>query len=184
MDRDHRRLVRLGARIDRYCNRLSQRVRAGGDAASLSVQHGIEYLLDSQRQDGSWEETLATGTGFPKVFYLNYHMYKDYFPLLALASYPILVEPLFTLREQTRFWTIGYAEFVLLAVGCAVFAWRRNSPVNKLFGIIAWTPLVPSTICVTCRSMAALSSISTSSRGSPLVATMKLSISRVASLAA
>jgi len=60
---------------------------AGGDAASLSVQHGIEYLLDTQRADGSWDERLATGTGFPKVFYLNYHLYKDYFPLLALASF-------------------------------------------------------------------------------------------------
>jgi squalene-hopene/tetraprenyl-beta-curcumene cyclase len=60
---------------------------AGGDAASLSVQHGIEYLLEQQRPDGSWDEHLATGTGFPKVFYLNYHMYKDYFPLLALATF-------------------------------------------------------------------------------------------------
>jgi len=50
--------------------------------------------------------------------------------LLALASYPIVVEPLFTLREQTRFWTIGYAEFVVLALGCAAFAWRRNAPVS------------------------------------------------------
>jgi squalene-hopene/tetraprenyl-beta-curcumene cyclase len=60
---------------------------AGGDADSLSVRHGIEYLLETQRPDGSWDEVLATGTGFPKVFYLNYHLYKDYFPLLALASF-------------------------------------------------------------------------------------------------
>ena len=60
---------------------------AGGDTASLSVRHGIEYLLETQGPDGSWEEELATGTGFPKVFYLNYHLYKDYFPLLALASF-------------------------------------------------------------------------------------------------
>jgi squalene-hopene/tetraprenyl-beta-curcumene cyclase len=60
---------------------------AGGDSNSLSVRHGIEYLLDSQNSDGSWNEQLATGTGFPKVFYLNYHLYKDYFPLLALASF-------------------------------------------------------------------------------------------------
>jgi squalene-hopene/tetraprenyl-beta-curcumene cyclase len=60
---------------------------AGGDADSLSVQNGVEYLLENQRPDGSWEEKLATGTGFPKVFYLNYHMYKDYFPLLALATF-------------------------------------------------------------------------------------------------
>jgi squalene-hopene/tetraprenyl-beta-curcumene cyclase len=60
---------------------------AGGDADSISVQHGIEYLVETQRADGSWDEELSTGTGFPKVFYLNYHLYKDYFPLLALASY-------------------------------------------------------------------------------------------------
>jgi squalene-hopene/tetraprenyl-beta-curcumene cyclase len=60
---------------------------AGGDAGSLSVKHGMEYLLNAQNSDGSWNEELATGTGFPKVFYLNYHMYKDYFPLLALSSY-------------------------------------------------------------------------------------------------
>ena len=40
------------------------------------MQHGIEYLLETQRADGSWDEELATGTGFPKVFYLNYHLYK------------------------------------------------------------------------------------------------------------
>jgi squalene-hopene/tetraprenyl-beta-curcumene cyclase len=60
---------------------------AGGDVNSLSVQHGVEYLLDTQAADGSWSEELATGTGFPKVFYLNYHLYKDYFPLLALTSF-------------------------------------------------------------------------------------------------
>jgi len=60
---------------------------AGGDSDSLSVHHGIEYLLNTHRDDGSWDETLATGTGFPRVFYLNYHLYKDYFPLLALASF-------------------------------------------------------------------------------------------------
>lgn len=60
---------------------------AGGDAESLSVRDGIDYLLRTQRQDGSWSEELATGTGFPKVFYLNYHLYKDYFPLLALSTF-------------------------------------------------------------------------------------------------
>ena len=60
---------------------------AGGDAASSSVEHGIEYLLRTQGEDGSWPEELATGTGFPKVFYLNYRLYKDYFPLLALSSF-------------------------------------------------------------------------------------------------
>ena len=46
--------------------------------------------------------------------------------LLALASYPAVVEPIFTLREQTRLWTIGYALFVVLAAACGVFAWRRT----------------------------------------------------------
>lgn len=60
---------------------------AGGDSDSLSVRHGIEYLLETQNSGGGWEEELATGTGFPRVFYLNYHMYKDYFPLMALSAF-------------------------------------------------------------------------------------------------
>ena len=60
---------------------------AGGDTSSSSLQHGIEYLISTQDADGQWPEELATGTGFPKVFYLNYHMYRLYFPLLALSAY-------------------------------------------------------------------------------------------------
>ena len=60
---------------------------AGGDTHSSSVQHGIEYLVRTQTEDGTWLEELATGTGFPKVFYLNYHYYRLYFPLLALAGF-------------------------------------------------------------------------------------------------
>ncbi len=60
---------------------------AGGDAASLSVQNGIEYLVRTGRPGGGWDEHLATGTGFPGVFYLTYHLYRDAFPLLALAEY-------------------------------------------------------------------------------------------------
>ncbi|MEO8129222.1 MAG: hypothetical protein ABI822_19110, partial [Bryobacteraceae bacterium] len=60
---------------------------AGGDDTSLSVNKGIEYLMETQRQDGTWDEKLATGTGFPKVFYLSYHLYRDMFPLLALSTF-------------------------------------------------------------------------------------------------
>jgi squalene-hopene/tetraprenyl-beta-curcumene cyclase len=60
---------------------------ASGDSNSLSVNNGIEYLFESQRSDGSWDEELATGTGFPKVFYLTYHLYRQSFPLLALAEF-------------------------------------------------------------------------------------------------
>lgn len=60
---------------------------AGGDTNSLSVNHGIEYLLDKQRPDGGWDEELCTGTGFPRVFYLTYHYYRLYFPLIALSEF-------------------------------------------------------------------------------------------------
>jgi squalene-hopene/tetraprenyl-beta-curcumene cyclase len=60
---------------------------AGGDANSLSVQHGVEYLLETQREDGSWAGEPATGAGAPRGSYLNYHLYKSYFPLMALSSF-------------------------------------------------------------------------------------------------
>lgn len=60
---------------------------ASGDGNSISVQKGIEYLLETQTSDGTWDEGLATGTGFPRVFYLTYHLYRHSFPLLALATY-------------------------------------------------------------------------------------------------
>ncbi|MDX2152397.1 MAG: squalene--hopene cyclase [Bryobacteraceae bacterium] len=60
---------------------------ASGDTRSISVQKGIEYLVETQRQDGGWDEDLNTGTGFPKVFYLMYHLYRQTFPLLALGTY-------------------------------------------------------------------------------------------------
>ena len=60
---------------------------AGGDTTSRSLHHGIEYLLETQRADGSWNEDLSTGTGFPRVFYLTYHLYRLYFPLLALSEF-------------------------------------------------------------------------------------------------
>jgi squalene-hopene/tetraprenyl-beta-curcumene cyclase len=60
---------------------------AAGDIRSDSVARGIEYLLRTQKPDGGWDDEFYTGTGFPKVFYLKYRMYAEYFPLLALATY-------------------------------------------------------------------------------------------------
>ncbi|MCS7314336.1 MAG: squalene--hopene cyclase [Bryobacterales bacterium] len=60
---------------------------AAGDTASQSVQRGIEYLVETQRQDGTWHEDLATGTGFPGVYYLVYTLYRQSFPVLALAEF-------------------------------------------------------------------------------------------------
>jgi squalene-hopene/tetraprenyl-beta-curcumene cyclase len=52
-----------------------------------SIRRGIEYLLEQQQADGSWTEPETTGTGFPRVFYLRYDMYRNNWPLLALATY-------------------------------------------------------------------------------------------------
>jgi squalene-hopene/tetraprenyl-beta-curcumene cyclase len=60
---------------------------AAGESASESAGRALEYLLRSQRYDGSWQDDYWTGTGFPKVFYLRYHLYAIYFPLWALSLY-------------------------------------------------------------------------------------------------
>ena len=52
-----------------------------------SIENGISYLIHTQNPDGSWSETLITGTGFPRVFYLKYDMYRNNWPLLALSRY-------------------------------------------------------------------------------------------------
>lgn len=56
-------------------------------AESVEVRRGIEFLLQTQRADGSWDEEFFTGTGFPRVFYIKYHLYRHYFPLWALGQY-------------------------------------------------------------------------------------------------
>jgi len=60
---------------------------ACGDLDRPSIQRGLRFLLGSQNADGSWTEPQITGTGFPGVFYLKYDMYRQNFPLLALATY-------------------------------------------------------------------------------------------------
>jgi squalene-hopene/tetraprenyl-beta-curcumene cyclase len=60
---------------------------AADEGDSAAVRRGVEYLIETQESDGSWEEEFWTGTGFPSVFYLRYHLYRIYFPLLALATY-------------------------------------------------------------------------------------------------
>jgi squalene-hopene/tetraprenyl-beta-curcumene cyclase len=56
-----------------------------------SIRRGIDYLVRAQNSDGSWTEPETTGTGFPRVFYLKYDMYRNSWPLLALATYRNLV---------------------------------------------------------------------------------------------
>ncbi len=65
---------------------------AGGDFSSPEVLRGVDYLASRQAEDGSWEDEAWTGTGFPKVFYLRYHLYATYFPLWALALFSASAE--------------------------------------------------------------------------------------------
>jgi squalene-hopene/tetraprenyl-beta-curcumene cyclase len=62
-------------------------LRAAGRGESPSARRGLDYLLSSQTSDGTWSQRAWTGTGFPRVFYLNYHLYRHYFPLMALGQY-------------------------------------------------------------------------------------------------
>ena len=52
-----------------------------------AIDRGITYLIETQNADGSWDEAWHTGTGFPQHFYLNYHLYRQHFPLSAIARY-------------------------------------------------------------------------------------------------
>jgi squalene-hopene/tetraprenyl-beta-curcumene cyclase len=73
---------------------------AANDTRSDSVAKGIRWLVERQTAEGTWTEwaegrngeSVYTGTGFPRVFYLGYHMYRDYFPLLALTTYKRAME--------------------------------------------------------------------------------------------
>ena len=58
-----------------------------GDPNRPSLRRGADYLIRTQNADGSWTEHETTGTGFPKVFYLKYDMYRNSWPLLALGTY-------------------------------------------------------------------------------------------------
>ena len=60
---------------------------AAGEGKSAAVQRGIHFLLSTQNDQGTWDESFFTGTGFPNVFYLKYHGYAQFFPLWALGEY-------------------------------------------------------------------------------------------------
>jgi squalene-hopene/tetraprenyl-beta-curcumene cyclase len=60
---------------------------AGEDLIGDNVTRGVDWLAERQNEDGTWDETEFTGTGFPNHFYLRYYMYPHYFPLMALGRF-------------------------------------------------------------------------------------------------
>ncbi|HWD66005.1 MAG TPA: squalene--hopene cyclase [Solirubrobacteraceae bacterium] len=60
-------------------------LHAAGEKRSLAVRRGVRWLVENQRDDGSWDEPQYTGTGFPSDFYINYHLYRLVFPIMALG---------------------------------------------------------------------------------------------------
>ncbi|MEE9148176.1 MAG: squalene--hopene cyclase [Candidatus Tectomicrobia bacterium] len=60
---------------------------AAGEGRHAAVARGVDFLLRTQMDEGSWYEAEFTGTGFPRYFFIKYHMYQHYFPLMALARY-------------------------------------------------------------------------------------------------
>ncbi|MFN9264565.1 MAG: squalene--hopene cyclase [Acidobacteriota bacterium] len=61
---------------------------SAGRHDSPAAERGLQYLIETQNQEtGDWDESLATGTGFPNVFYLKYTLYRHYFPMLVTGLY-------------------------------------------------------------------------------------------------
>jgi squalene-hopene/tetraprenyl-beta-curcumene cyclase len=66
---------------------------AAGRHDHPAAARAVHYLLSHQNADGTWDETEFTGTGFPRVFYLRYHYYRIYFPLMALSRWARAINP-------------------------------------------------------------------------------------------
>jgi squalene-hopene/tetraprenyl-beta-curcumene cyclase len=60
---------------------------AAGRRDTPAVERGVRWLAETQLEDGSWDEPYFTGTGFPRDFSINYHLYRMVFPLTALGRY-------------------------------------------------------------------------------------------------
>lgn len=65
---------------------------SAGETNRETLRKGIQYLAQTQQENGDWDEPEMTGTGFPRILYLQYHMYRHYFPLRALSLYQELHE--------------------------------------------------------------------------------------------
>jgi squalene-hopene/tetraprenyl-beta-curcumene cyclase len=58
---------------------------AAGEARSKAAARAAAWLAETQRDDGDWDEPYFTGTGFPRDFLINYHLYRTYWPVMALG---------------------------------------------------------------------------------------------------
>jgi squalene-hopene/tetraprenyl-beta-curcumene cyclase len=66
-------------------------LHAAGETGGAAVERGVQWLCETQREDGGWYEPQYTGTGFPSDYYINYHLYRLTFPVMALGR--ILAAP-------------------------------------------------------------------------------------------
>ena len=85
------------------------------DPQRPSIVRGIEYLTRTQNRDGSWTEHETTGTGFPKVFYLKYDMYRNSWPLLALGTYRRLLAADSNMERELEGFPYGQTESIATA---------------------------------------------------------------------
>ncbi len=63
----------------------------GKEIVMKAICNGVNFLITTQKDDGTWDELEFTGTGFPCHFYLKYHLYRQYFPLIALSRFNKLI---------------------------------------------------------------------------------------------
>ncbi len=60
-------------------------LHAAGRNGTPALRYGVDWLVKTQREDGTWDEPQYTGTGFPSDYYINYHLYRLVFPIAALG---------------------------------------------------------------------------------------------------
>jgi squalene-hopene/tetraprenyl-beta-curcumene cyclase len=58
---------------------------AAGEARSECASRAVSWLARAQKRNGGWDEPHFTGTGFPRDFLINYHLYREVWPVLALG---------------------------------------------------------------------------------------------------
>jgi squalene-hopene/tetraprenyl-beta-curcumene cyclase len=65
--------------------RANGQIGAAAAATAAAIERGLGWLIATQRADGGWDEPQYTGTGFPSDYYINYHLYRLAFPIMALG---------------------------------------------------------------------------------------------------